>query len=148
MNLHDLKNVTGARHRRKRVGRGEGSGSGKTSGRGTKGFHSRAGSGYLPHFEGGQMPLIRRLPKRGFTSPTRVDYRPVNVSDLEAFEAGTVVDAALLRQSGLVKGSPMPIKVLGRGELTKKLTVKVDACSASAKTKIEAAGGSCECLGG
>lgn len=144
MKLHELKNVPGARHRAKRVGRGEGSGWGKTSGRGNKGQHSRAGSGYRMMFEGGQMPLMRRLPKRGFKPETRVEYRPVNVSDLEIFENGETVDTAALREQGIVRGAPAPVKVLGQGVLTKKLTVKANAFSATAKQKIEAAGGTCE----
>ena len=144
MNLHSLKNTPGARQPRKRAGRGEASGWGKTAGRGNKGYHSRAGSGYRPTFEGGQMPLVRRMPKVGFKSPTRVEYRPVNVASLNAFEDGAVIDVAALRAVGLVRGSPAPVKILGTGELKRKLTVRAAAFSASAKAKIEAAGGACE----
>lgn len=148
MRLHDLKNVPGARKARKRVGRGEGSGSGKTSGRGNKGQHSRAGSHWRPTFEGGQMPLIRRMPKVGFTPPTRVEFLAVNVGDLQAFEAGASVDVAALRAAGLVKGpAGTKVKILGTGDLSAKLAVKAHAFSAAAKAKIEAAGGSCETIG-
>jgi len=145
MRLHDLKNVPGARKARKRVGRGEGSGAGKTSGRGNKGQHARAGSHWRPTFEGGQMPLIRRMPKVGFKPPTRVEFLAVNVGNLQAFGAGAVVDVAALRSAGLVKGpAGTKVKILGTGDLSVKLAVKADAFSASAKAKIEAAGGSCE----
>ncbi len=147
MNLHTLKATPGARHAPKRVGRGEGSGHGKTSGRGTKGYHSRAGSGYRPTFEGGQMPLFRRLPKRGFTQPNAVVYRGVNVAALEAFAAGTEVGPEQLRAAGLACGpEARRIKILGVGTLTRKLSVKAHAFSASARAKIEAAGGTCEVL--
>lgn len=145
MNLHTLKDTVGAQHRRKRVGRGEASGWGKTAGRGNKGQHSRAGSGYRPTFEGGQMPLIRRLPKRGFHNHTNTAYLPVNVSALACFEDGAEVTVESIRLAGLANG-PLPVKLLGRGELTKKLTVKANAFSASAKEKIEAAGGTCEVI--
>lgn len=145
MRLHELKNKPGARQRRTRLGRGEGSGLGKTSGRGNKGQHSRAGSGYRPIFEGGQMPLVRRMPKRGFTPPTRVEFLPVNVGALGAFEDGSVVDVAALREAGLANGSAgSPIKILGSGDLARKLVVKAQAFSATARSKIEAAGGQCE----
>ncbi|MBP7276072.1 MAG: 50S ribosomal protein L15 [Kiritimatiellae bacterium] len=147
MKLHELKNTPGSRRRAKRVGRGESSGWGKTSGRGNKGQHSRAGSGHRVMFEGGQMPLMRRLPKRGFKPPTRVVYSVVNVGDLESFDAGTTVDIAALRSRRLVRGSAgNPVKILGFGSLSRNLTVRVHACSASAKQKIEAAGGGCELL--
>ncbi len=146
MNLHTLKSSEGARHRRKRLGRGEASGRGKTAGRGNKGYHARAGSGVFPLFEGGQMPLIRRLPKRGFTSPRPVEYVPVNVGALELFETGAAVGPAELRRAGLARGTIRKVKILGAGDLTKKLTVAAHAFSASAKSKIETAGGACEVL--
>lgn len=144
MNLQSLKNTEGARHRSKRVGRGHGSGRGKTSCRGHKGQGARAGSGYKPTFEGGQMPLIRRLPKFGFKNPNRRAYIPVNVGALEVFDANADVTPETLRGKGLAKGKLSGIKILGRGELTKALTVKAHAFSASAKSKIEAAGGTAE----
>jgi len=144
MKLHELKNVPGARHRRKRVGRGEGSGWGKTAGRGNKGQHSRAGSGTRPAFEGGQMPLIRRLPKRGFNHPSKIVYTPVNVGALAAFADAGAVTPDALRARGLVRSAGARIKVLGNGELACKLSVQAHAFSAVAKTKIEAAGGVCE----
>ncbi len=145
MRLHNLKPRPGAKHRRKRLGQGESSGLGKTSGRGHKGQHSRAGSSFRPGFEGGQMPLIRRLPKRGFSNVQHATtYIPVNVSSLEAFEAGSVVDLKSLQAAGLANGNADGVKILGQGELSKKLTVKVQAFSASAKAKIEGAGGTCE----
>lgn len=145
MNLSSLKPAEGSRHRRKRLGRGEASGRGKTAGRGNKGYHSRAGSGYRPTFEGGQMPLFRRLPKRGFTQPNAIAYHAVNVGLLEAFDANATVDPDVLRKAGLAHGRAAGlIKILGTGELTKKLTVRAHSFSAAAKTKIEAAGGVCE----
>jgi len=145
MKLHALKNTTGARRSRTRVGRGMGSGKGKTCGRGHKGQLARKGSSRKPGFEGGQMRLIRRLPKRGFENPARTAYFAVNVSQLACFEDGTEVTMALLRSSGLARGpEARQIKILGRGDLERKLTVKVAAFSDSAKSKIEAAGGTCE----
>jgi large subunit ribosomal protein L15 len=143
MDLHSLENTSGARHRRMRVGRGTGSGKGKTSGRGHKGQMARKGHKRKLGFEGGQMRLIRRIPKRGFTNPTQVVFTPVNVDALSRFDEGTEVTADVLRKAGLASG-PDAIKILGRGELTKKLTVKVRAFSATARAKIEAAGGACE----
>jgi large subunit ribosomal protein L15 len=144
MRLHDLKPRPGARHRRKRLGQGESSGHGKTSGRGGKGQTARSGSSIRIGFEGGQMPLIRRIPKRGFNNArfTTV-YLPVNVGDLNQFEDGATVDETALRAVGLANGRAAGIKILGNGELSKKLTVSVSAFSASAKSKIEAKGGSC-----
>jgi large subunit ribosomal protein L15 len=144
MDLSSLKNTPGARKPRKRVGRGSGSGMGKTSTRGHKGQNARKGHKGKLGFEGGQMPLIRRLPKRGFTNPTRVEYGPVNVQALEIFENGTVVTLDVLRQAGMFKSKFDGVKILGSGELTKKLTLKVSAVSATAKAKIEAAGGTVE----
>lgn len=145
MYLHTIKNRPGTRKKAKRVGRGRGSGSGKTCGRGHKGQMSRKGSSHKEGFEGGQMRLIRRLPKRGFKSPARTDYLAVNVGALDRFDDGTEVTPALLRSAGLAKGAGAPlIKILGGGELKKKLSVKVHAYSRSAGAKIEGAGGTCE----
>ncbi len=144
MDLSSLKNTPGARKPRKRVGRGTGSGMGKTSTRGHKGQQARKGHKVKLGFEGGQMPLIRRLPKRGFKNPTRVEYFALNVCDLERFENGTEVTIDLLRDNGLFANKYDGIKLLGSGELTKKLIVKVNGVSASAKAKIEALGGSVE----
>lgn len=147
MRLHDLKPRPGAKHRRKRLGAGESSGHGKTSGRGGKGQTARSGSSIRIGFEGGQMPLYRRIPKRGFNNARfATRYLPVNVGDLEQFDAGARVDAEVLRKSGLANG-PEGVKILGVGDLTKKLTVAAHAFSASARTKIEAQGGTCEVLG-
>jgi large subunit ribosomal protein L15 len=147
MRLHDLKPRPGARHRRKRLGQGESSGHGKTSGRGGKGQTARSGSSIRIGFEGGQMPLIRRIPKRGFNN-TRftTQYLPVNVGDLNQFEDGAKVDETALRAIGLANGRGAGIKILGNGELSKKLTVTASAFSASAKSKIEAKGGTCEVI--
>ena len=148
MRLHDLKPRPGAKHRRKRLGQGESSGRGKTAGRGGKGQTARSGSSIRVGFEGGQMPLIRRIPKRGFNNVrfgTR--YIPVNLQALNAFDDGARVDEAGLRKVGLINGKGDGVKVLGTGELTKKLTVAAHAFSASAKTKIEAKGGKCEVVG-
>ena len=146
MELKDLQPAEGSRHSRKRVGRGSGSGHGKTAGRGMNGQKSRAGGGKGNGFEGGQTPLARRLPKLpGFTNINRVEYLPVNVALLEEnFEAGAVVDGASLKAAGIIKHEDALVKVLGDGEITKALTVKVDKVSASAKAKIEAAGGKVE----
>lgn len=144
MDLSSLKNTPGARKTRKRVGRGRASGMGKTSTRGHKGQQSRKGHKVKTGFEGGQMPLIRRLPKRGFKNPTRIVYAPVNVCDLEQFDNGAEITLDVLRASGLFANKFDGVKVLGSGELTKKLTVKVNGVSASAKAKIEAVGGSVE----
>jgi large subunit ribosomal protein L15 len=141
MELSNLKPKKGARHAKKRVGRGPGSGHGKTSGRGEKGQKSRSGFSRQPGFEGGQMPLHRRLPKRGFTNIFKTDYAVVNLSDLERFDNGATVDETALRQAGLVKGQHDGIKVLGNGKLSKKLTVAATKFSATAKSAIEAAGG-------
>ena len=143
MRLHDLKNVPGARRRRKRVGCGESSGHGKTSGRGNKGQKARSGGAIRPGFEGGQMPLYRRLPKKGFSNAQfRDTILTVNVSDLDSkFEDGAVVNEESLRACGLIRGRCDGVKVLGDGELKRKLTIQVDKVSASAKDKIEKAGG-------
>ena len=146
MELKDLKPAEGSRHSRKRVGRGNGSGYGKTAGRGLNGQKSRAGGGKRPGFEGGQTPLAMRLPMLpGFRNINRVEYLPVNVSRLEEkFEAGEVVNGESLKAKGIIKHEDALVKVLGDGELTKALTVSVDKVSASAKAKIEAAGGKVE----
>src|SRR5690348_4196186 len=145
MRLHDLKPRPGAKHRRKRLGQGESSGHGKTSGRGGKGQSARSGSSIRIGFEGGQMPLIRRIPKRGFNNTRHATvYLPVNVQDLNQFEEGARVDESALRSIGLANGKADGIKILGNGDLAKKLTVIAHAFSASAKQKIEAIGGTCE----
>jgi large subunit ribosomal protein L15 len=144
MELNNLKPKKGARHAKKRVGRGPGSGHGKTSSRGEKGQKSRSGYSGKRGFEGGQMPLHRRIPKRGFTNIFKKDYAVVNVSDLERFDNGATVDETTLRQAGLVKGQHDGVKVLGDGELSKKLTVSATKFSKSAKEIIEKAGGTCQ----
>ena len=147
MRLHDLKPRPGAKHRRKRLGQGESSGHGKTSGRGGKGQTARSGSSIRIGFEGGQMPLIRRIPKRGFNNTRHgTTYLPVNLNSLNGFEDGAKVDETALRSVGLVNGRGDGIKILGGGELTRKLSVSAHAFSASAKAKIEAKGGSCELI--
>jgi large subunit ribosomal protein L15 len=145
MRLHDLKPRPGAKHRRKRLGQGESSGHGKTSGRGGKGQTARSGSSIRIGFEGGQMPLIRRIPKRGFNNKRfTTAYLPVNVESLNAFDNGARVDEKALRAAGLANGKGDGIKILGTGELTKKLTVVASAFSAGARAKIEGKGGACE----
>jgi len=148
MRLHDLKPRPGAKHRRKRLGQGESSGHGKTSGRGGKGQTARSGSSIRIGFEGGQMPLIRRIPKRGFNN-TRfaIRYIPVNLDGLNKFEDGATVDEAALRTVGLANGREKRVKILGTGQLTKKLNVSAHAFSATARTKIEGLGGTCQVLG-
>jgi large subunit ribosomal protein L15 len=145
MRLHNLKPRPGAKHRRKRLGQGESSGHGKTSGRGGKGQSARSGGSRRLGFEGGQMPLIRRIPKRGFNNTMHaINYVPVNLAELNQFESGSVVNAETLRKAGLANGTVKRIKILGNGKLEQKLTVQAHAFSASAKAKIEEAGGSCE----
>jgi len=144
MELNNLKPKKGATHAKKRVGRGPGSGHGKTSSRGEKGQKSRSGYTSKLGFEGGQMPLQRRVPKRGFTNIFKKDHAVVNVSDLERFDNGATVDEAALRKAGLVKGQHDGIKILGDGTLTKKLTVTATKFSGSARKQIEAAGGTCQ----
>jgi large subunit ribosomal protein L15 len=141
MKLHELSPAKGSKHSRKRVGRGPGSGLGKTAGKGEKGQRSRSGYSRRPGFEGGQMPLLRRVPKRGFTNNFKVEYAVVNVSDLADFE-GTITPEALLER-GLVRRG-QPVKILGNGELSKAVTVSAHKFSGSARAKIEAAGGRCE----
>lgn len=144
MDLHSLQTAEGSKHRKIRLGRGRASGKGKTSGRGHKGQMSRTGSVHKPLFEGGQMPLVRKLPKRGFTNFTRKTFVPVNLDALARFEEGTEVTIELLKDQGLVNGRFDGVKILGSGNVEKKLIVKVNAFSATAKEKIEAAGGTCE----
>ena len=146
MTITDLAPAKGSKRNPKRVGRGPGSGSGKTSGKGHKGQRARSGHSQSPTFEGGQMPLVRRLPKRGFTSIFRVSYKAVNVGNLNAFEAGQEVDIAALRSKGIVDGRK-PVKILAGGKkLEKSLTIKAHAFSDAAKAAIEAAGGKAEVL--
>lgn len=146
MKLHELKPAVGSRTPRRRVGRGLGSGMGKTSTRGHKGQWSRTGGGVRPGFEGGQMPITRRMPKVGFTNIFKKEFSLVNVKFLDCFEAGTQVTPELMYQEGLVKKLQLPVKVLGDGELTKALTVKAHKFSASAAEKIEKAGGKAEVI--
>lgn len=146
MYIHELSPAEGSKKDVKRVGRGHGSGWGKTSGKGHKGQNARSGGGVRPGFEGGQMPMTRRIPKRGFNNIFATKYSVVNVSDLDQFVDGTVVDADLLKASGLIKKTNDGVKILGNGELTKNLTVKAAAFSASAKEKIEKAGGKAEVM--
>ena len=144
MELSNLKPKKGARHAKKRVGRGPGSGHGKTAARGEKGQKSRSGFSRMRGFEGGQMPLHRRLPKRGFTNIFKKEHAVVNLSDLERFDNGVTVDETALRQAGLVKGKHDGIKILGGGKLSKKLNVVAAKFSESARKQIEAAGGTCQ----
>ncbi len=146
MKLHELKPAEGSRSSRKRVGRGIGSGTGKTAGKGHKGQKARSGGGVRPGFEGGQNPLFRRLPKRGFTNINRKDYTVVNLDVLNRFEEGTEVTPALLIETGVVSKERSGIKILGNGSLDKKLSVQAHKFSASAKEAIEAAGGQTEVL--
>lgn len=144
MKLNDLTAVPGSTKEPKRIGRGIGCGQGKTAGKGHKGQKARSGSGMRPGFEGGQMPLQRRIPKRGFVSKFGPDIKAVNVGTLEAFEDGATVDAQALIGAGILKSCGDGVKILANGKLTKKLTVKVSAFSNAAKEKIEAAGGKAE----
>ena len=146
MNLHDLTAVPGSKKEVKRIGRGYGSGNGKTAGKGHKGQKARAGRGMRIGFEGGQMPLQRRVPKRGFVNIFATTYANVNVAALNVFEDGAEVDLDALKKAGLVKKAYDGVKVLGDGELTKKITVKAAAYSKAAKEKIEAAGGKAEVI--
>ena len=146
MNLHELSPAEGANKSSKRIGRGHGSGWGKTAGKGHKGQKARSGGSIRPGFEGGQMPLQRRIPKRGFNNIFAKKIVSINVSALEAFEDGAEVTALALAEKGIVKKANDGIKILGNGNLTKKLTVKVAAFSESAKQKIEAAGGKAEVI--
>ncbi|AIQ32561.1 MULTISPECIES: 50S ribosomal protein L15 [Paenibacillus] len=146
MKLHELAPAPGSRKERNRVGRGPSSGNGKTSGRGHKGQNSRSGGGVRPGFEGGQNPLYRRLPKRGFINPTRKEYAIVNLEDLNSFAEGTEVTPQLLLETGVVSNTKSGIKILGNGELAVKLTVQANKFSQSAVEKIEAAGGKTEVI--
>lgn len=146
MKLYELSPAPGSTKERKRIGRGHGSGNGKTAGKGHKGQKARAGRGMRPGFEGGQMPLQRRIPKRGFVNIFRKEYAIVNLSSLDAFKSGTVVDADKLIESGIIKNTKDGVKILGNGDIKKKLTVKATAFSESAKQKIEAAGGKAEVI--
>ena len=146
MKLHELKPAFGSTTAPKRLGRGVGSGLGKTSGKGHKGAKARSGGGKRPGFEGGQMPLIRRLPKRGFYNPFRINYVAINVDRLEVFEDGMTVTPVELIEYGIIKKIEDGVKIMGNGELTKKLTVQAMKFTASAKEKIEAAGGKVEVI--
>ena len=144
MKLHELAPAAGSTTAAKRLGRGVGSGLGKTSGKGHKGAKARSGGGKRPGFEGGQMPLYRRIPKKGFTNIFGTEYAEVNVGQLEVFNDGVVVNAELLKAAGIIKKTMDGVKILGTGELTKKLTVEAAKFTASAKEKIEAVGGKAE----
>ena len=146
MKMHELAPALGSKKEAKRIGRGHGSGNGKTAGKGHKGQKARAGYSQRFGFEGGQMPLQRRVPKRGFNNIFAEEWVAINVSALEVFEDGTVVDAAALAQKGIIKKANLPVKVLGNGKITKKLEVKLNAFSASAAEKIAAAGGKTEVI--
>ena len=146
MKLHDLSPAEGSVREVKRIGRGHGSGQGKTAGKGHKGQKARSGHGMRPGFEGGQMPLQRRVPKRGFNNIFATKYATINLAALNCFEDGTVVDTEAMKNAGLVKKTYDGVKVLGNGNLAKKLTVKAAAFSESAKSKIEAAGGTAEVI--
>jgi large subunit ribosomal protein L15 len=146
MKLDDLRPASGANKKRKRIGRGDGSGHGKTSCRGHKGQGARSGGNTKPGFEGGQMPLQRRLPKRGFHNPFKVDVAVVNLTQLEAFPAGSEITPELLTERGLVRGKDRRVKILADGALSKSLTVKAHGFSAHAKEKIEACGGKAELI--
>ena len=147
MELSNLRPAEGSKHSDAfRRGRGHGSGNGKTAGKGHKGQKARSGGGVRPGFEGGQMPLYRRIPKRGFTNRNTKDIVAINLSALEVFDNGSTVDVNALMEAGIIKNPRDGVKILGNGELTKKLTVKADAFSASAKEKIEALGGSAEVM--
>lgn len=141
MKLNELRPSKGAKRETKRVGRGKGSGLGRTAGRGEKGLRARSGGGTPPGYEGGQMPLQRRIPKRGFHNPFRKEYAIVNVRDLNRFDAGSVVDIAALKAAGIVKGIKDGVKLLGDGEVKHALTVKVDRASKEAARKVAAGGG-------
>lgn len=142
--LENLHPAPGSNKNKKRLGRGPGSGKGGTSGKGHKGQKARKSGNVRAGFEGGQTPMYRRLPKRGFKNPSRIEYNPINLDALNVFDAGTVVTAELLAQGGLLRKPDMPVKLLGRGELTKSLTVKLHKMSGAAKAAVEKAGGKVE----
>ncbi len=146
MNLHEMKYNEGARHTTKRLGRGQGSGQGKTAGKGHKGQNARSGGGVAIGFEGGQTPFFKSMPKRGFTNFTRIEYAIVNLNDLNRFEEGTTVNAELLKQAGIVKKHLDGLKVLGNGKLEKKINVTCNKISKSAQAAIEKAGGKVEVI--
>ena len=146
MKMHELAPAFGSTKEAKRIGRGHGSGNGKTAGKGHKGQKARAGHGMRPGFEGGQMPLQRRIPKRGFNNIFAEEWAAINLSALEVFEDGATVDAVALADKGIIKKASLPVKVLGNGKLTKKLTVKLNAFSASAAEKINSVGGKAEVI--
>ncbi len=148
MRLHELKPPAGARRDKKRIGRGNGSGLGKTAGRGNKGHNSRSGGGTRPGYEGGQMPLQRRLPKRGFTNIFQKKYSIINLRDLAGFEAGSVVEPESLAAGGLIKKAGEKVKLLGQGQIDKSLTLKIHGVSAQARAAVEAAGGTIEIITG
>jgi large subunit ribosomal protein L15 len=148
MNLHDLTPARGAKKRRKRIGRGPGSGHGKTATKGHKGLKARSGGGKRPGFEGGQMPLIRRLPKFGFTNPFRTEYTIINVKTFEQWTGTDTITPQALVDAGLVKRKHLPIKILGNGDLSKPLVIQAHKFSKSAEAKIQAAGGRVEVIGG
>lgn len=148
MNLHDLSPARGAKKKRKRIGRGPGSGHGKTATKGHKGIKARSGGGKRPGFEGGQMPLVRRLPKFGFTNPFRTEYNVLNLKSFETWTGPLTVTPQALVDAGLVKRKRLQIKILGNGELTKPLVIQAHKFSESAKAKIQAAGGRVEVIGG
>jgi large subunit ribosomal protein L15 len=148
MNLHNLAPAPGSKKRRKRIGRGPGSGHGKTATKGHKGLLARSGGGKRPGFEGGQMPLVRRLPKFGFTNPSRVEYAIVNLKSFEQWAGEGMVTPQAMVDAGLVKRTRLPIKILGVGELKKPLVVQAHKFSKSAEAKIQAAGGRVEVIGG
>jgi len=146
MKLNELSPAKGSRKAPKRLGRGVGSGSGKTAGRGTKGFNSRSGGGVRPGYEGGQMPLQRRLPKHGFTNIFKKNIAVINIRDLKRFDKGSIVDEAALVQAGLVSGKRDGIKLLGHGEIDYAVEIKINKISKSAREKVEAAGGKVEVI--
>ncbi|MDH4083787.1 MAG: 50S ribosomal protein L15 [Nitrospira sp.] len=148
MNLHELAPARGAKKRRKRIGRGPGSGHGKTATKGHKGIQARSGGGKRPGFEGGQMPLVRRLPKFGFTNPSRVEYAIVNLTSFSDWTGSETITPQAMVDAGLVKRKRRPIKILGNGELKKPLVVQAHKFSKSAEAKIQAAGGRVEVIGG
>jgi len=148
MNLHELRPARGAKKRRKRIGRGPGSGHGKTATKGHKGLLARSGGGKRPGFEGGQMPLIRRLPKFGFSNPFRTQYAIVNLKSLEHWTGGETITPQAMVEAGLVKRSKLPIKILGSGELKRPFVVQAHKFSKSAEAKIQAAGGRVEVISG